>query len=138
MSLEKLEFVFLNVVYKKAKTTMWETRLNVIYCTNSEDIKSLFESLMLYLRLAGINIVSDGRTSAWESATIKGINIFLEQPSDLEKAAELVREFFNTKVDKLQLCSWQSNGINAKVIIKGVVNYNENPIPKSKLEYIME
>jgi hypothetical protein len=138
VSLEKLEFLFLKVVYKKAKITMLETRLNVIYCTNSEEVESPFESLMLHLRLTEINIVSDGRTSVWKSATIEGINIFLEQPSDLEKAAQAVREFFATRTDQLQLRSWQSDGKDVKVIIKGVVNYNENPLPHSRLEYIIE
>ena len=117
---------------------MLETRLNVIYCTNSEEVESPFESLMLHLRLTEINIVSDGRTSVWKSATIEGINIFLEQPSDLEKAAQAVREFFATRTDQLQLRSWQSDGKDVKVIIKGVVNYNENPLPHSRLEYIIE
>ncbi|MFB2876622.1 hypothetical protein [Floridanema aerugineum] len=67
---------------------MLETRVNVVYSTNSEQVESTFEGLMLDLRLAGINVVSDGRTSAWKGSTIQGINIFLEQPSDLEYSEE--------------------------------------------------
>ena len=117
---------------------MLETRVNVVYCTNSERDESPFESLMLHLRLTGINVVADGRTSAWKGSTIEGINIFLEQPSDLERAAEAIREFFATRIHQLQLRSWQSDGRDVKVIIKGVVNYNENPVSKSSLEYIIE
>lgn len=120
------------------KGVMLETRVNVLYCVDSQQNEYLFESLMLHLRSMGIRIIADGRTSTWKSSRIQGINIFLEHDSDLKKTAQAIKDFFIARTDHLQLRPWENEGRNVKVIIKGAINYHENPLPDSDLEYIIE
>ena len=117
---------------------MLETIINVVFKIQDHQLRSLFESLILHLRMNGINVMPDGRTAAWEGSTLQGINIFLQESYDLEKAAKTIRNFLTTQLNELHFCSWTSDGRDVKVIIRGVINYNENPLRQSALEYIIE